>query len=70
MEFPRRRPADNLVALDTSGALLWTAENLDDSAAAYTRIISAKPLCADNFCSYRCTLDADTGRILSKIFFK
>ena len=70
MEFPQGRPANNLVAFDAAGRELWTAENLNQPAAAYTRFVSASPLRANNFCSFQCTLDPTTGKIVESIFYK
>jgi hypothetical protein len=37
---------------------------------AYYQIVSEAPIVADSYCSYRCMLDATTGKILEKEFFK
>ena len=55
---------------DAAGRELWTAENLNQPAAAYTRFVSASPLRANNFCSFQCTLDPTTGKIVESIFYK
>jgi hypothetical protein len=61
----------NLVAFDLHGQKLWTAELPTSSGAdAYYEIVSENPIVADSYCSYRCTIDRDTGRITSKEFHK
>jgi hypothetical protein len=61
----------NLMALSPAGEHLWTAQlPTDKPADVYYRIISRQPLLADSFCSYECELDPQSGRIISKKFFK
>lgn len=61
----------NLVAFDSSGRELWKAE-LPTTASmdSYYQLVSVKPIIADSYCSYRCTIDEATGRIIKKEFFK
>jgi hypothetical protein len=61
----------NLVAFDLSRHELWKAE-LPTSASmdSYYQLISEKPIIADSYCSYRCTIDGATGRIIKREFFK
>lgn len=61
----------NLVAFNFSGQELWKAElPTNSSMDSYYKIISEEPLIADSYCSYRCTIDRSTGRIVNKEFFK
>jgi len=61
----------NLVAFDTLGSEVWKAElPTSTSMDAYYQIVSENPIIADSYCSYRCTIDAITGRIIKKEFFK
>jgi hypothetical protein len=61
----------NLVAFDTSGRELWKAElPTNSSMDSYYQIVSEKPIIADSYCSFRCTIDETTGRIIKKEFFK
>ena len=61
----------NLVAFDLSGCEVWKAElPTSISMDAYYQIVSEAPIVADSYCSYRCMLDAKTGKILEKEFFK
>lgn len=61
----------NLVAFNLSGCEVWRAE-LPTSMGmdAYYQIISENPIVANSYCSYRCTLEASTGRIIKKELFK
>ena len=61
----------NLVAFDLSGKELWKAElPTNASMDSYYQLVSEKPIIADSYCSYRCTIDEETGRILQKEFYK
>lgn len=61
----------NLVAFDLAGRELWTAELPTSSGVdAYYEIISDRPIIADSYCSYRCTIDERSGRITKKEFYK
>ncbi len=61
----------NLVAFDLSGCEIWKAE-LPTSMGmdAYYQLVSENPIVADSYCSYRCTIDTSTGKIIKKEFFK
>ena len=59
----------NLIAIDRSGSTLWAAE-MPKEADYYYKIISVVPLVANSFSSFRCELDAKSGKILGKEFFK
>jgi hypothetical protein len=59
----------NLLAYSRAGELLWQAE-LPESSDYYYFLSSAEPLLANSFSSYRCELDAKTGAIVKKVFFK
>jgi hypothetical protein len=61
----------NLVAFDASGRELWKAElPTGDGVDSYYQLVSERPIIADSYCSYRCTIDEATGRIIKKTFFK
>lgn len=65
------RQFHNLMALDAKGDIAWMAELPTGKAAdTYCRIVSRQPLRADSFCSYECEIDLDTGKIVSRRFFK
>lgn len=59
----------NLRAYGRDGIALWNAE-LPEVADYYHRIHSVEPLDVDSFSSFRCRIDARTGRITSKQFLK
>jgi hypothetical protein len=62
---------NNLCAVDLSGRRLWTAElPTTDSGDRYYKIASRTPLIAYSIWSYECEIDADTGRIRRRTFFK
>lgn len=68
----RRRGKDtlkNLFALSEAGKLLWEAE-MPEQADYYYKISSLSPLKVNSFSSYKCEIDPQTGKILSKEFFK
>ena len=61
----------NLVAYDPEGSKLWEAElPTNYGMDAYYQLLPGPDLVADSYCSYRCHLDPNTGRITSKEFFK
>ena len=61
----------NLVAFDLSGQELWKAElPTNTSMDAYYKLVSEKPIVADSYCSFRCTIDEASGKIVTKEFFK
>jgi hypothetical protein len=65
------RQFHNLMALDSKGDIAWVAElPTGKPADTYCRIVSRQPLRADSFCSYECEIDLDTGKIVSRRFFK
>lgn len=59
----------NLVAIDKSGNKLWEAD-LPMASDYYYRIVSAAPLIANSFSSYRCEIDISSGAIKGKDFLK
>ncbi len=59
----------NLWALDNLGHKLWEAE-FPEPTDYYYKLLSARPLVALSFSSWRCTLSPTTGRILNKEFLK
>lgn len=61
----------NLVAFDTGGRQVWKAElPTSSSMDAYYQFVSESPMVVDSYCSYRCTIEATSGRIVKKRFFK
>jgi hypothetical protein len=61
----------NLVALRQTGELAWIAEFPTSKASdVYYRVSSRQPLKVASFSSYECEIAPQTGRILSKTFFK
>ena len=68
----RRRggnPVRNLRAYSRSAELLWEAD-FPEPADYYYRLVSSDPLLALSFSSYECEIDLDTGKIVSRRFFK
>jgi len=59
----------NLCAMSMSGELLWEAE-FPEAADYYYKIVGRHPLTALSFSSFRCVIDASTGRIARKDFYK
>lgn len=62
-------PNKNLLAYSYDGHLLWEAEFPSD-VDYYYRISSQQPLRVNSFSSFRCEIDAATGKILRKEFYK
>lgn len=62
-------PIRNLVAYTRNGVKLWEAE-FPESSDYYYQLISASPLVASSFSSYRCEIDPDSGKIKQKVFLK
>ena len=61
----------NLVAISTVGVRLWEAElPTNMSSDVYYDVTPASPIIAYSFRSYTCTIDPDTGLIISKEFTK
>lgn len=61
----------NLEAYSMEGSRLWQAElPTSSSFNAYYRIESREPLVADSLDSYSCQIDLNSGRIVSKEFYK
>jgi hypothetical protein len=61
----------NLVALHPTGELAWIAEFPTSKVSdVYYRISSQQPLKVASFSSYECEISPETGRIVSKSFFK
>jgi hypothetical protein len=68
----RRRgndPLRNLRAVSMSGDLLWEAE-FPEAVDYYYKIVDRNPLTALSFSSFRCAIDAATGVITRKEFYK
>ena len=59
----------NLIALSVTGKKIWEADFPTDTDYYY-QINSRFPFCVASFSSYDCTIDIETGKILSKVFFK
>ena len=71
MEYPKNEQAQNLVAYDLEKNTIWVAEHpTNQRNDAYVHITSEKPLKANNFASYSCELNIDTGRIVNAEFYK
>ena len=72
MAFAERQPARNLFAYSAlSGQFAWRAGDIGFGATdAYTNILSASPLTVGNFAGYACTIDLDTGKVLTTTFTK
>jgi hypothetical protein len=62
-------PIKNLVALNKAGARLWEAD-FPETADYYYQLVSASPLIANSFSSYRCEIDPKNGAIRYKEFLK
>jgi hypothetical protein len=59
----------NLLALSSTGELLWEAE-LPDRVDYYYMISSLDPIVANSFSSYRCVINPASGQIARKEFYK
>jgi hypothetical protein len=70
MEYPKNKPAKNLVAYDRKGNLKWLAESPGKPTSAYYAVTSINPLVANSFCSHACTIDPSTGKIVNSEFYK
>ncbi|MBX3704370.1 MAG: hypothetical protein KF822_11410 [Steroidobacteraceae bacterium] len=73
-EYRRKRNAGmaairNLRAFTMNGSALWEAEMPED-ADYYCKIVQASPIEMDSFSSFRCRIDARTGKIISTRFMK
>lgn len=69
--FGKQGQFHNLIALSNNGTQIWAADlPTDKRSDVYYRIVSKTPLKADSFCSYECVIDPQSGKIVSKIFFK
>lgn len=68
---PQTGQFHNLVAIDSEGKVEWVAElpstYPDDS---YVSVSSYEPLVVWAWSLYDCTIDPDTGRIVSKVWVK
>ena len=62
----------NLFCYSPDGILLWKAElpTEEKSEDSYYQISSRSPLVVNSFSSYRCEIDATTGKIIRKEFYK
>ena len=61
----------NLIALDTLGKTIWTAElPTTTTGDRYYMVVSKFPLVVNSFHSYTCEIDPETGRIKDKIYYK
>ncbi len=59
----------NLIAVGRTGERLWEAD-LPEPSDYYYKLTSVSPLVAMSFSSYRCHIDAKSGRIANKEFLK
>lgn len=61
----------NLLALHQTGEVAWVAELPTTQASdVYCSVSSRQPLKFYSFSSYECDIAPDSGRIISKSFFK
>ncbi len=61
----------NLIAYDSNGVELWKAELPTSKASdVYWKIANKSPLTVYSYSSYECVIDASTGKILKKEFYK
>jgi hypothetical protein len=71
MEYPKGKPAKNLVAFDLNQNQLWVAEHpTNQSNDTYVKITSENPLKANNFSSHSCQIDLETGKLIDAEFYK
>lgn len=70
MEFAREEPTLNLYAYDANGGRLWIAEerHLDDFFTGF--VGDGQSLQVSTWNGFCCTLDAETGKIISSEFTK
>jgi len=68
---PRWEQFPNLEAFSLEGCRLWSAEHPTSQATdSYYAIRSTSPLVVLSGASYACTLDIESGRLLSSELFK
>ena len=67
---PAWKTLNNLVRVDGSGSVRWTAQLPESHGDVYVRLVSTDPIVAQSFSGYRCTIDAGTGEILRREFVK
>lgn len=61
----------NFLAFRTDGSLAWIAEPPTNAAHdVYYKIINTCPIRAVAFTSWSCTIDKESGKVLSREFFK
>ncbi len=71
MDYPRYKQAQNLMAYDLDGNVLWTAEHPTNTTAdCYVNFISEDPLWVWNFACYECRIDINSGKLIDKVFTK
>ena len=71
MEYPKNKHVRNFVAFDLYKNELWVGEHpTNEIIDAYTSITNTNPLQANNFASYSCTINIETGELLNKVFYK
>ncbi|MCH8911074.1 MAG: hypothetical protein IH867_10105 [Chloroflexi bacterium] len=64
-------PSANMICIGLNGERLWVAEFPERTREDYYYLISSrKPLVVTSFSSYDCELDPETGKIVSREFFK
>lgn len=64
-------PSANMICVGLDGEQLWVAEFPEGSREDYYYLISSrKPLVVNSFSSYKCQLDPETGKIVSREFLK
>lgn len=69
-DYPAWKTFANLVRVDGSGDVRWTAQLPGSHGDVYVSLLSTEPIVAQSFSGYRCTIDARTGGILRREFVK
>jgi len=69
--IPLAGQSPNLVCFSKNGKIDWIAELLtSDTGETYYQVLSVTPLVADSIFSWRCTIDAENGRIIEREWLK
>lgn len=71
MAFSREGPARNLFAYASNGQFVWRAEDIGQGQTdGFTNVVSEEPLVVGNFAGFTCSIDLETGHVLTKVFTK
>ena len=76
MEFPKNKPAQNLVCVNRLGQVLWVAESPTvQNTNAYTNFMGSADsvqgvIEVNNFAGYSCSICLSTGKLVSAEFTK